>query len=64
MASKDVESTDAPDNTMELPPVVIAQAEAAASNEIEADALPTSGSLGHDPSTQSDPTTKNVLTPM
>ena len=49
MASKDSENADAPVNPMELPSAVIAQAEAAASNENEMSTLTVSDSLHNVP---------------
>ena len=56
MASKDPSSTDSPSNAMELPSAVIAQAEAAASNEIAED-------FRHDPDTQSERISEDMLIP-
>lgn len=63
MASKDSQTTDTPSDLMELPSSVVAQAEAAASNELDNDALTASDSFSQAPRAQSNRTRADVPPP-
>lgn len=63
MSSKDYETTDTSSNPMTIPLAVVAQAEAAASNEIENDTRTVSNSSFQTPETQSNRTGPDTLTP-